>query len=94
MPAAVSPAARGSAGHGVVQAGKGRSGRIATFPATARNRAAMPDSASPRPHSLQGVAYLMAAFLLFALLDTCAKYLTRHYPVPGDRKSTRLNSSH
>src|ERR1700674_4833922 len=36
-----------------------------------------------RQNSLKGVAYIMAAFMIFALLDTTSKYLSRYYPVPS-----------
>jgi len=36
-----------------------------------------------RRRTWQGIACIMAAFMLFALLDTCSKYLSRYYPVSG-----------
>lgn len=45
----------------------------------------MPEIAAPaaRAHSLRGVGFLLAAFLMFALLDVSSKYLSRFYPIPG-----------
>lgn len=42
-----------------------------------------PAPGAPQPNVLRGIAFLLSATVVFALMDATLKYLARFYPVPG-----------